>query len=90
MYWLSQVLTESKYYGPNTAAEAVSKLFKPEERPQKIILDIGAGTGLVAEEVICMAVLFGVVFLTSCQYDSSLLFTCISENCVFLRFLYTF
>lgn len=54
MYWLSQVLTESKYYGPNTAAEAVSKIIKPEERPQKIILDIGAGTGLVAEEVICM------------------------------------
>lgn len=54
MYWLSQVLTESKYYGPNTAAEAVSKIFKPEERPQKIILDIGAGTGLVAEEVTCI------------------------------------
>lgn len=52
--WLSQVLTESKYYGPNTAAEAVSKIFKPEERPQKIILDIGAGTGLVAEEVTCI------------------------------------
>lgn len=83
MYWLSQVLTESKYYGPNTAAEAVTKLIKPDERPQKIILDIGAGTGLVAEEVICMTVLFGVMFLTSCQYDSSLLFTCTSENCVF-------
>ncbi|XP_034332750.2 methyltransferase-like protein 27 [Magallana gigas] len=46
-----KVLTESKYYGPNTATDAVSKIIKPEERPQKIILDIGAGTGLVAEEL---------------------------------------
>lgn len=52
MYWLSQVLTESNYYGPNTAAEAVSKLIKPDERSEKIILDIGAGTGLVAEKVL--------------------------------------
>lgn len=52
MYWLSQVLNESKYYGPNTAAAAVSKLIKPDERSDKIIFDIGAGTGLVAEEVV--------------------------------------
>lgn len=80
MYWLSQVLNESKYYGPNTAAAAVSKFFKPNERFEKIILDIGAGTGLVAEEVVYKK-WFGLIFLTSCQYNSrSLLFTSDIEN----------
>lgn len=47
-----QVLTKSEYVAHKTAAESLSKLIKPDERPQKIILDIGAGTGLVAEEVV--------------------------------------
>lgn len=36
---------------PNSAALAVAKIYPEEERPQKITLDIGAGTGLLAEEV---------------------------------------
>lgn len=46
-----QVLTKSEYVAHRTAAESLAKLIKPDERPQKTILDIGAGTGLVAEEV---------------------------------------
>lgn len=47
-----QVLTKSEYVAHKTAAESLAKLIKPDERPQKTILDIGAGTGLVAEEVV--------------------------------------
>lgn len=46
-----QVLTKSEYVAHITAADSLAKLIKPDERPQKTILDIGAGTGLVAEEV---------------------------------------
>lgn len=46
-----QVLTKSEYVAHKTAAESLAELIKPDERPQKTILDIGAGTGLVAEEV---------------------------------------
>lgn len=46
-----QVLSKSKYYAPNTAAVALSKLIKPDERPHKITLDVAAGTGWVAEEM---------------------------------------
>lgn len=41
----------SGYMAPNSAALAVAEIFEEKERPQKITLDIGAGTGLVAEEV---------------------------------------
>lgn len=47
-----QVLSKSEYVAHKTAAESLAKLIKPDERPQKTILDIGAGTGLVAEEVV--------------------------------------
>lgn len=39
---------------PNSAALAVAKLYPEEERAEKIGLDIGAGTGLLAEEVLAM------------------------------------
>ena len=48
---LWQILSRSRYSAPRSAAEAVSRLTSEAERPQKIILDIGAGTGMVAEEV---------------------------------------
>lgn len=37
---------------PNSAALAVAKIYPEPERAQKITLDIGAGTGLLAEEVL--------------------------------------
>lgn len=40
------------YMAPNSAALAVAKLYPEEERAEKIGLDIGAGTGLLAEEVL--------------------------------------
>lgn len=43
--------SEDGYAAPNSAALAVAKIFSEEERAQKITLDIGAGTGLVAEEM---------------------------------------
>lgn len=42
------------YMAPNSAALAVAKLYPEEERAEKIGLDIGAGTGLLAEEVLAM------------------------------------
>lgn len=39
------------YMAPNSAALAVAKIYTEAERAQKITLDIGAGTGLLAEEV---------------------------------------
>lgn len=39
------------YMAPNSAALAVAKIYPEAERAQKITLDIGAGTGLLAEEV---------------------------------------
>ena len=48
---LWQILSSSGYSANRSAAEAVSRLTSEAERPQKIILDIGAGTGMVAEEV---------------------------------------
>jgi predicted TPR repeat methyltransferase len=46
-----QVLVGSGYKSPESAALAVTKLFPEDERSQKVTLDIGAGTGLVADEV---------------------------------------
>lgn len=42
------------YNAPNSAALAVAEIFEEKERPQNITLDIGAGTGLVAEEVFAL------------------------------------
>lgn len=46
-----QILLGSGYKAPESAAWAVTKLFPEDERSQKVTLDIGAGTGLVADEV---------------------------------------
>jgi predicted TPR repeat methyltransferase len=46
-----QLHFDNGYKSPQSAALAVTKLFPENERPQKVILDIGAGTGLVADEV---------------------------------------
>jgi predicted TPR repeat methyltransferase len=46
-----QVLAGNGYKSPQSAAVAVTKLFPEDERSQKVVLDIGAGTGLVADEV---------------------------------------
>ena len=48
-YW--QIVLDNGYKAPNSAALAVAKMYPEEERPQKVTLDIGAGTGLLAEEV---------------------------------------
>ncbi|XP_048766769.2 methyltransferase-like protein 27 [Ostrea edulis] len=46
-----QILLGSGYKAPESAAWAVTKLFPEDERSQKVTLDIGAGTGLVADEM---------------------------------------
>jgi predicted TPR repeat methyltransferase len=46
-----QLHFDNGYKSPQSAALAITKLFPEDERPQKVILDIGAGTGLVADEV---------------------------------------
>lgn len=53
MYFLAflQVVLSNGYMAPNSAALAVAKIYPEAERAQKITLDIGAGTGLLAEEV---------------------------------------
>lgn len=47
-----QVVLSNGYMAPNSAALAVAKIYPEAERAQKITLDIGAGTGLLAEEVL--------------------------------------
>lgn len=46
-----QVVLDNGYKAPNSCAEAVSKLFPENDRAGQVTLDIGAGTGLLAEEV---------------------------------------
>jgi precorrin-6B methylase 2 len=45
------VIAGNGYKSHQSAAVAVAKVFPEDERSQKVTLDIGAGTGLVAEEV---------------------------------------
>lgn len=44
-------MLDNGYKAPNSCAEAVTKLFPEEDRAGLVTLDIGAGTGLLAEEV---------------------------------------
>lgn len=44
-------MLDNGYKAPNSCAEAVSKLFPENDRAGQVTLDIGAGTGLLAEEV---------------------------------------
>ena len=50
-FFSRQIVLDNGYKAPNSAALAVAKIYPEEERPQKVTLDIGAGTGLLAEEV---------------------------------------
>ena len=50
-FFSRQIVLDNVYKAPNSAALAVAKIYPEEERPQKVTLDIGAGTGLLAEEV---------------------------------------
>ena len=54
-YLILQVVLDNGYKATNSCAEAVAKLFPEKERADKVILDIGAGTGLLSEEV-CISV----------------------------------
>lgn len=44
-------MLDNGYKAPNSCAEAVTKLFPEKDRAGQVTLDIGAGTGLLAEEV---------------------------------------
>lgn len=44
-------MLDNGYKAPNSCAEAVTKLFPEKDRASLVTLDIGAGTGLLAEEV---------------------------------------
>ena len=50
-FFSRQIVLDNGYKAPNSAALAVAKIYPEEERPKKVTLDIGAGTGLLAEEV---------------------------------------
>ncbi|XP_061195921.1 methyltransferase-like protein 27 [Saccostrea echinata] len=46
-----QVVLDNGYKAPKSCTDAVTKLYPEAERAQKTILDIGAGTGLLADEM---------------------------------------
>lgn len=50
--FMKQEISHQIYGGPNITAEATASLYDSSIRPGVKVLDIGAGTGQVAEQVL--------------------------------------